>query len=61
MTGPTSPTDAAACLVLAQRQIGDASDWTPEQWAAQLADDGLMRDDPPVLHYRPYRTATDPP
>lgn len=57
MTGPTSPTNAAACLALAQRQIGDASDWTAQQWEAQLAEDGLLRGDPPVLHHRPYRTA----
>ncbi|GGO24747.1 hypothetical protein [Deinococcus humi] len=57
MTGPTSPTNAAACLALAQRQIGDASDWSPQEWADQLAEDGVLRLDPPVLHYRPYRSA----
>lgn len=57
MTNPTDPTDAAACLALAQRQVGDAGDWTPEQWAAQLADDVLLRGNPPTAHYRPYRTA----
>ncbi|GBF05849.1 hypothetical protein DAERI_060109 [Deinococcus aerius] len=57
MTGPTSPTDAAACLALAQRQIGDPGDWTLEQWTDQLAEDGVTRGDPPQLHYRPYRTA----
>lgn len=57
MTGPTDPSNAAACLTLAQRQIGDAGEWTPEEWADQLAEDGVMRGDPPALHYRPYRTA----
>lgn len=57
MTGPTSPTDAAACLALAQRQIGDPGDWTLEQWTDQLAEDGVTRGDPAQLHYRPYRTA----
>lgn len=55
MTGPTSSTDQAACLALAQRQVGDVAAWSPEQWAAQLADDAVLRGD--VVHYRPYRSA----
>ncbi|MHA0043478.1 hypothetical protein [Deinococcus sp. PEB2-63] len=54
---PTSPTDAPGCLALAQRQIGDASGWTQQQWEAQLADDSVPRGDPAVTYYRPYRTA----
>ncbi|WP_288481980.1 hypothetical protein [uncultured Deinococcus sp.] len=56
-TTPTSPTDAAACLALAQRQVGDVAGWTPEQWQAQLVEDSLQRGDPPATRYRPYRTA----
>ena len=60
MTQPTNPTDPAGCIALAQRQVGDASGWTPEQWQAQLADDGLMRsvDGVQVIFYRPYKSAT---
>lgn len=57
MTGPTNPTASAACLALSQRQVGDASGWSAAQWADQLAEDALTRGDPPLAHYRPYRTA----
>lgn len=51
----TAPTDQAACLALAQRQVGDVGDWTPEQWAQQLVDDSRVIDGTP--YYRPYETA----
>ncbi|OWL96529.1 hypothetical protein CBQ26_09130 [Deinococcus indicus] len=54
---PTAPTDALGCLALAQRQIGDASGWTDQQWADQLADDSVQRGDPATSYFRPYRTA----
>ena len=57
MTGPTSPTDRAACLNLAQRQVGDVADWTPVQWTDQLAEDSLLAGDPQAQYFRPYRTA----
>lgn len=59
MAGPTNPRDAPACIALAQRQVGDAGGWTPEQWQAQLTDDGLMRavDGVQQMFYRPYKTA----
>lgn len=43
MTGQTNPRDAPACIALAQRQVGDVGGWTPEQWLAQLTDDGIVR------------------
>lgn len=57
MSGPTPPDDLAACLALAQRQVGDASEWTAEQWQAQLAEDSLALGNPPKVYYRPYRSA----
>lgn len=57
MTGQVAPADRAACLALAQRQVGDASDWTADQWDAQLGEDGLLLGDPAALYFRPYRTA----
>lgn len=53
----TDPTDLAACLALAQRQVGDASGWSQADWEAQLAEASVERGDPPQTHYRPYRTA----
>lgn len=59
MAGPTNPRDAPACLALAQRQVGDTSGWTPEEWQAQLGEDSVMRpvDGEQVIFFRPYKTA----
>ncbi|WP_278911771.1 hypothetical protein [Deinococcus wulumuqiensis] len=59
MTGQTNPRDAPACIALAQRQVGDVGGWTPEQWLAQLTDDGIVRpvDGVQQMFYRPYKTA----
>lgn len=50
-------TDQAACLALAQRQVGDIEDWTPVQWLQQLHDDSVSRGEPAAVYFRPYRTA----
>ena len=57
MTAPTAPTDREACLSLAQRQIGEADGWTPEQWDAQIGEDSLLLGEPPQQYFRPYRSA----
>ncbi len=57
MTAPTAPSDRSACLALAQRQIGEADGWTPDQWDAQLSEDSLLLGDPAVQYFRPYRSA----
>lgn len=50
-----SARDGPACLALAQRQVGDVSGWTPEQWLAQLNDDSLTLNG--LVYFRPFRSA----